>query len=243
MSVDLNLGGENPDKCTDLIEKLQETRNNRLRLPLTKLPERYLRSDYAMVFHCLGSGGVPGNRKFALSVECDFLSDLAHRCGEMDQGTRIDNDKLPVLIESIHVVNDEERIIRNIRPSIVRLHLLDPREGLGIGNALYFSVVSLDVLFAQRLGFKQRELDNVLRFEPRFVARKVPNNMVKTRSQVVNNLSGEDSKTYRDRLATVIVDGFLPSLVIWMGEDWILPALKKDTDLGMEVTDVLIGPL
>jgi hypothetical protein len=116
---DLNLGRENRDKSVDLIKKLHEARDRRLRLPLTKLPERYLRGDYAIVFNCSGGGGVLGNGKFSLSVECDLSGNLGHRGGESDQSGGIDNDKLPVLIETIHVVDDEKRIIGNIGPSIV----------------------------------------------------------------------------------------------------------------------------
>jgi len=244
----LNLGLEQVDECADLVKKLRESHDHRLSLPLTKLPERYLRGDFCMVFKCSTQEGVFGHRKFSLSVQSSLSCNLLHVGRELDKGAGIDDDKLPVLIESIHVVDDEERIIRDIGPSIVRLHLLDPVPHLSVSDSLYFSFVSLNSVFVGGIGLhvKDRKLDNILGLAPRFIGgevREVPDNMVKAGSQVVNDLSREDTETYRNALVAVIVDRFLPHLVIWMGEDWVVPATNELGDFGFKVDDVLIGPL
>jgi hypothetical protein len=59
---------------------------------------------------------------------------------------------------------------------------------------------------------------------------------------VVNDLSSKDAEPYRDTKAAMIIDRFLPALVVWLGEDWILAFLKERNDFSMKINDVLVGP-
>lgn len=239
---ELDLSSEQRNDCADLVKKLREGRDHRLKLPLTKLPERYVRGDYAIVFHCLSGDGVLGHGKFALIIQCDFCGNLRHRCREMDKGAGIYDDKLPVLVESIHVVDDEKKIVYNIGPSIVRLQFFDQAPDAWMRNSLYFSFVSFNLLFVDGLNLKHGEFNDILGLKPSFVAGEVPNNVVETGSQMVNNLPREYTESQRDELISMIINRLLPSLVIYMGNDWIFPALKKGPDFDIEVKDVLIGP-
>jgi hypothetical protein len=79
--------------------------------------------------------------------------------------------------------------------------------------------------------------------ETRFGIGEVPNNVIQTGPEMVNHFASENTETQWDALIPVIRDGLLPNLVIWMGDNWVLPTLNKDSDLGLQVDDVLIGPL
>jgi hypothetical protein len=141
--------------------KLRESCRQGLIFPLTELPERYLRDNLGMVYHCTASCAVLGLGKFSLKIQSNHHGDVRHFGWETDRRTRIYNDKLPMLIESIHVVDDQNRIIRNIGSCVVWLRLLNQSSGLNVFDSLYFSFISSKLLLIQGLGIKHREFDVV----------------------------------------------------------------------------------
>lgn len=233
---------ENTDDLADIIKQLRESWNNRLSFPLSKLPECYLRGDLTILFHCSAHSGIFRGGKFALSIERDLSGNLGHRGRKNHESARINDDKLPVLIESIHVVDDEKGVVSDIGPSVVRLHFLDQSPNVFACHALYFSIVSFNFFFERRLGLKYRKLDDVLGFGSRLIGGKMPNDMVETGAKVMDNLSSENAKTQRNALASMVINRFLPHLVIWMWKDWIVASLNKVTNFGFEIDDILIGP-
>ena len=127
-----------------------------------------------------------------------------------------------MLINNVHVVDDEKAMIRNIGPSTVRLRLFDHSQDISIRDSFYFSLVSLNFLFVRGLHFKDRKFDRS-RFSSRCVVGEVPNDVVQTRAQVVDNFASEDSKTQGNHFGFVILRRFLKSLVLRMGDYWVLP--------------------
>jgi len=147
-----------------------------------------------------------------------------------------------VFIKDFHLVNDEKAMIRNVVPSVVRLQFLDQSKNVSILNSLYFSVVKFDFRFLFGLSLENRELDKPGRGS-RSAVGEMPNDMIQTGPQMMDNLSGENSETQRNNLIAVIISRFLESLVVRVGDDWVLPVLDKEIDLGLQIRDVLIGPL
>ena len=60
---------------------------------------------------------------------------------------------------------------------------------------------------------------------------------------MVDDFTGKYAEKQWDRLRLVIVKDFLPRLRTWIGNDWVLAALDEGVDLGIQIGDVLIGPL
>jgi len=60
---------------------------------------------------------------------------------------------------------------------------------------------------------------------------------------MVDDFARQNAEAYRDALGSMIVNRFLPRLVIWMGNNWIVAALNESGSLGLQVDDVLISPL
>ena len=49
----------------------------------------------------------------------------------------------------------------------------------------------------------------------------------------MHNLTRKDAEPSGDRELAVVVDSFLPSLVIWIGEDWVLAFLEESKRTGV----------
>lgn len=240
-----NLRGEDRDKCADLIEKFKQARNHRLSLPLTKLPERYTRGDFSIILNCSTDRGMIGLGKFALCIQFHSVIQFGHTRREVDFSTGINDDKVPVLIESIHVVDDEKRLISSVGPSLVRLNIFDPSEHPSVLNTFYFSVVKFDVVTLHGFGLKHRKFDGILGLDSLFISSKtgeVPDDMVKAGSKLMNDFSCKDAETQWNALSSMVVDRFLPHLGIFMGDGWVLATVDESLDFGMQVDDILIGP-
>ena len=59
---------------------------------------------------------------------------------------------------------------------------------------------------------------------------------------MVNDLATQHAEPDRNCKVSMIVDRFLPTLSIWIGNDWVFATTEKDTDLSLQIDDVLIGP-
>ena len=203
--------GETGNKLPNVARELCENWNNRLVFPLSEFPERYVRGDLGILLHCSPGGGDLGCGdlgcgKFSLLVQHDFRGNIGKIRRDADQGDGTHNCKFPMLIESIHIVDDREKMIRSIGPNVVWLKKLD----------------------------ESRTSSSIIG--------KVPDDVVKAGPEMVDNLSGEHTKSQRNLSSLMVVKRLLPELIIWMGDNWILPTLKENCDLAIEIDDVLVGP-
>lgn len=237
---------ESTEKLDDVFRRLAQIRerwDNKLSFPLSKLGERYLRGDLSILLYCSSRDGEIGSREpFVLSICQNVGDDVEARAGRKGEvGATCDNHQLPVFIKSVHVVDDAKGIVGSIRPSLVRLQSLNQGANAGIRNALYFSVVSAQFIFRRQLA-EDRELKDVLVSSPCGIAGKVPDEVVGTRPQVMDNLASQHTETFGEFQVSMIVNRFLPALVVCIGEDWVFADLKKSEDFLMEIEDVLVGP-
>jgi hypothetical protein len=239
----LGLSSENVNDPFDFNEEFSKPLDHRIRWPFTELPERYTRGDFRLLLKCSAEREVFGLGKFALTVELSLIPKITPAGRETDFCAGIDDNQFSMLIEPIHVVDDEKKIIRNIGPGVVRLHLFDPLSDLSICDCLYFSFVSLNFLFLNRFLLKDRKLDEILSGDSRCAVGEVPNNMIETGPQMMDHFSRENAESRRDTLISVIRNGLLPNLVIWIGNDWVLATFNEDSNLGLKIDDILIGPL
>jgi len=93
-----------------------------------------------------------------------------------------------MLIQNVHLVKDEDGTIDRI-DSFIRLQIPNEFEGVGIRDSLYFSFVSGNCLFIDRPCSKTGN-SSVERFLPVCVGRELPDDVVKTGSQMMNDLPG-----------------------------------------------------
>lgn len=240
----LDLSGEQFDNIIHRVQQVSQRWDNKLTFPITKLSERYLRGDINLNLECsLGSGDLGPGKRFSISITKYGQNVLDRSAGRKKQvRVGINNHEFPVLVESVHIVNDAQRVIDGVIPSLVWLVPLNESENIGIRNALYFSVISSQFVFRQRLP-KNGELNGVLVKSSRFGTGKLPDDMIQARPQVMNDLSAENAKPLRDFEAAMIINRFLPSLTIWLGDSWVLAFTKECDDFVVQINDTLIGPL
>src|ERR1039457_958681 len=224
--------------------QLQEAWDNKLVFPLAELGKRYLRRDFGVLLDCSVNHRTLGIAEYfslAILSNCDNnLNSCA--CRNDDTRTRVNDCEFPVLIKSVHIMDDTKGIAFSIAPSVVWLHVSNKVENLGIRNSLYFSLISANFLFRKRLFREDRELDGVFPFEPVFGAGKVPSDVIETGSQVMDDFATQHAKTWRYGETTMVVKRLLPLLRVHIGEDWILASFEESPDSTVKINDVLVGP-
>lgn len=238
----LDLSREVADDIRNRVRQLLEKWDHKLSIPLSELIERYLRADIGLVLDCsLGFGDIIRRKRFSVSISHDLTEMFGTKTWKGQIGASCDDHQLSVFIESVHVVNDAQRMVSGTGPSLVGLRFFDQGENPKIGDALYLSVVSGLFLFRERFAV-DRELKNVFVIPPRGGAGKVPYDMVKAGSQVVNDFACKYAKSWRDFEVSMIVNRFLPALIVWIGENWIQAFIKEGDDFAVKIDDVLVGP-
>lgn len=228
----------------DRLMQLREAWDNKLFFPLTELGKRYLRKNFSIALDCsMRQSQLGAPKKFSLAISSNGTRCIDPRTGgNGDARTRGDNREFSMLIKSVHVVDDAEGVIFSIAPSFVGLHLQDERVDPEISNPLYFSFVSGNFIFRNRLFLEDRELDSACSLGPVLDAGKMPNNVIQARTQVMNDLAAQDPTAQRDDEVSMIINRFLPLLRIYIGNDWILASSEEAADLPTKIDDVLIGP-
>ena len=229
----------------DRLMQLRETWNNRLVFPLTELGKRYLRRDYGVLVDCLvNQRQVSRSQSFTLAVFNHDASNFgAGTYGNDHTSARDDDCEFPVFIKSVHVVNNTDRIVSRVAPSVVWLHTSDEEKNLGIYDPLYFSIVSANFIFRKRLYPQDREFDSVLESLPVLGSREMPCDVVEARPHLMDNLAAQDTETLGNSSTAMIVNRLLPLFRLRIGEDWIIATFEESDDLSVEINDVLVGPL
>ena len=237
------LNGERFDDITHSTNELRQRWDDRLRFPLSDLGERYVRGDLMVLLDLSADRNhhIARNRLTLGIRKCSFDDVHPSTSGKVHLSGRGHEDKLPMFIESVHIVDDKEGVIRSVGPSLVRLQPINDGEDSGIRNSLYFSFVFGFRFFSQWFS-ENRELQSVWMVPPSSGAGKVPDDMVETGSQMMHNLPGQNTKTEGKSDLLMVVNRLLPRLVLWIGNDWVWAFLKEDANLAFKIDDVLIGP-
>ena len=107
--------GKQNDSISDVLRKLHQSWDDKLVIPVSKLPERYLRGDLTICLHCICK--VDGNGlKFSCFVKSynvrEARREIQVECSEH-------HNQLPVLVDSVQVIDDPQRVIKRVR-SVVK---------------------------------------------------------------------------------------------------------------------------
>lgn len=236
------LAREFPNGIVGSDPKLRKPLDYRIGPMLPKFPESYARGSL-IVLKCLAQHDLFRIGEFSLSIQTGLVSEFKHSGRKFDLQSRINNGQFPMLIESVHIVDDEKRMIRSVGPSHVRLHVQNQTQNCSVRDSLYFSCVSLTFLMVPGLDIENGKLNPVWISGSRCSVGEMPHDVIQARTKMVESFTGKDSEPQWDRLVPVVRERFLPSLSIWLGDNWILATLDKKLELGLQIDDVLIGPL
>lgn len=211
--------------------------DDRLVFPLSKLPERYAWGELQVLVELDSNrlGHRPGLRVCIAHSVCQQL------WRKLPFDAVIHDDEFPMFVESVHVVDDRKWVIQRL-PSVVGLQFLDHRECRDAPNAVYFSVVSGDFVFIPGLFDKDGKFYPVGKALSVCGSGKMPDYMVKAGAEVVNNLPGENRKSWRDRFGLESPQGRNFSLHGFIGPDSVFVRLEKPRNFPVKINDVLIGP-
>ena len=75
------------------------------------------------------------------------------------------------------------------------------------------------------------------------VVGEVPDDVVKTRPQMMDDFSSEDAKAERNRSLEVIFNRLRDDLYVVIAENGVIARLKEPFDFGLKILDVLVGPI
>jgi hypothetical protein len=239
-----HLNSEHSDRIIDGIKQLHERWNNKLSVPVSELGERYLRSNLSVVLYCsLRDAQFSGGHRFSLTILKHIGDDFQTGSGrEREISATCDDHQFPVFIESVHVVDDTNQVVCGVGTSEVWLEAINESEDVGTRNALYFSLVSAQFVFRKRRLPKNRELKCFRVIAPRFRCGEVPNNVIQARPQVMDDLSTKHTESFGECQCSMVIERFLPSLSVWLGNNWVLAFSEESENLTMQVDDILVGP-
>lgn len=231
-------GVEQLHHVDDVIVKLHQSWQDRLDFPPTKLPERYVRNQVAvgLELHSEQCFFLAGHRVYSVLVQ--HVRDVA---GNHASASSEAEHELSVFVGNVHLVQNEKRTIERVG-GVVRLKPVDQIADSGVRDSLYFSFVSGNTVFVGWPNFNNREFDSPRKISPVSLVRELPNDMIQTGSQVVNDLPREHAKPERDRAIIVIGDSLKKNLSIVLWNDGVFASLKKGIDFRLKITDVLVGP-
>jgi len=221
----------------DEIVQLYQDWENRLRLPITGIPERYRRNELGIGLQLrlpLGFGD------YSLHIAHDAsLKYIWRNCNPTASDTQ---NEFPVFIRNVHVVKDEERGFERLG-GVVRLQPLNGGQNVRVRNSLYFSFILGKTVFHPWPRLENRELDKFpILSRSVFLARKRPGDVIQARPQMVNDLACEDAETERHLLLLKVLDCLQEKLHVLLWENWVIAFLEKSVNLDLKVLDVCAGP-
>jgi hypothetical protein len=218
---------------------LYESWDNRLDYPPTKIPERYLRGELAVIIELsvLFSG-----QRLAYSAHATVNLNSKISRESFEQTTSAEENEFAMLVGNVHVVDDQERA-ESRTDTLIRLKLLDEVKRVGIQNSLYLSVISGEFVFRGWPRLKDREFDvSRVRGSAIGIVRQFPNDVIQAGPEVVDNFSSKNAESQRNLQRLMVMDSLRVLLVVELWEDWVFAFLKEPGDLGLKIEDVLLGP-
>ncbi|HXS94016.1 MAG TPA: hypothetical protein VN736_05380 [Candidatus Limnocylindrales bacterium] len=209
----------------------------------TKLPERYERGEFHPHIHFT----VPQGR-FGFSACCGVFMN-AQRFHEIYLGSLLrsgaDDGQLPMLVKAVHVMKDEQGMMRTLPlgDSVVWLQRLDECAG-GVTDSLYFSVERGEFIGSRQPISEDWKLNNIgISGSVSGLPQKLPDQIVKRGAVCMQNFTDEDGESRRDLLPSPKVPEFLDAFGIAYHDFAVSPFIQKPLDFYIKILDVLIGPL
>lgn len=207
--------------------------------PIEKIPERYVRQQLCVAlklrFQC---GGV--DRRITARMRHVSLDDFH---GHLKTGYVSHNDQFFVFIHHVELMDDVEKRIERVG-SVVGLEFFDQSPDANVGDSLYLSFVTRKQVVLRRSVFENRELDIARLFAGAMTGTgKEPSNVVEARPLMMNGLSRQNSETQWDGKILVVLNLLQEKLVVILAENWVFAVLKEPLDFGLQIEDVLLGPL
>ena len=222
---------------SDVVRELNQSWDDRLDFPPTKLSERYLR--HRLVLGLNLSYKIGGHDARIAAFIVPDAREQAER--KLNFDIACNKYQLSVLIPNVHLVNDEKGGVNRIT-SFIRLKLSNEITDLGIRDALYFSFVSGKFVFIDRLILENREF-NAAEVTPSIVlGGEIPHNVIETGSQMMDNFACEHAESKGNPALLMILNSLKAELVVILGNDGVIAFLKKPCDLGLKITDIFVGP-
>ncbi len=226
------------DDLRDVVRKINQTWDDRLGFPPTKIPERYCRNDLgvALQLRC----EISGQDVYDISalITHDSLADLSRN--PLRSGSETEN-QFSVFIDNVHVLDDKQGRANRVK-GVVRLKHLNKRANPCILNSLYFSFVSGNALFIDWPRFQDGKFDLAWMRLANNGIRKIPHHVVKHGAQVVNDLAAKDGEARRNGHLFVVGDRLTSSLSVVLGDERVAALIKKPNDRKIEILDILVGP-
>ena len=224
------------------IKQLREAWHNRLMLENPKLRERYLRGILAPHLHVRTKFDSDRHRNICICVKHDLIANEHGRMNHVLEGAHNEQQFL-MLFGNVHLVEDGQQIGPRLG-GIIGLQPLDfclNRKA----KALYFSVVTFHFVFLSGgIGSVNvnRELDSRRMGDAVRVAGKLPSEMVKRGTQLMDDLAHEYTEPEWYRSVEVQLKQLAKGLHVIIGDASINAVIEKNINFPVEVLDVLFGP-
>jgi len=232
------------------IAKIMEKWNNRLTLDNANLIDRYLKGDIEVLVHLRSIVMQSDVTEYCVIIKYPNFADRrwrdleSNKCrlgpsrtvSEINAATInvTSNDKQEaVLVDVVKFVNSPERVV----PAFVRLDSVNETYNVRM-NSLYFS---------KRMGFvfgrtiRDREV-SVLSGRLAVSFNKLPNEMVETSSQVINNFSNNQRKGGWRLGDDFDLVSCLTGLHVLIDDKSIGVSAPESLDFGFQLVDVVFGP-
>lgn len=210
-----------------------------LRFPPYNVAEGYLRNEFAVALGlCYEVEGCVA--KCAAFVRRVSLHQVN---GELEGPRGCDDHQCAMLVNDVEFLDGKKKDVGRIYSAVVRLEPLDQFANSAVSDSLYFSFILGEHVRGGWPFFQDGELDRRDVLLPIVGCREMPDDMVEARSQVMDDFSGQNAKSKRNRALAVILDCLSDNLLIIFAENRVFAFLKKPCDLGLKIEDVLVGPI
>jgi len=257
--VSRELASEAINRINRETAQIVERWDNRVVIPPTKLSERYISGHLKLHVHLWGacqphiSGSHFPRQLLSSSSEQSISLDV-------DPHNVDSQNEFPMLVNSVHIVNEPKRMTTRVC-SLVRLQALDSCTRGGTGDALYFSAISAKFVLVSTTAFSARsgphiengELDLIRGVCLEYGRRQLPSQMIEGGSQVMDNLTSENTESRLDALSHDELCQFVIGSPIFISDDWVAcgkinihrdsgNGSQKVGDFPSEGFDILFGP-
>jgi len=235
-------------------QQLLQSWDNRLAFSPDKLLERYMSRQLSPHVHLRWK---EWSKLSWLQLEC-MLFPLADKpTRQLDLQCLSDKNNLSMLVDSVQIMDEPQGMITGAS-STVRLQAPDSRQRSSTTDSLNLSSVTGHLLFCGGLGIEDRKFNFPPIGLPIAIAGQLPGDMIESRSKVMDYLSRKNSKTGVNGSTYDLLSECIGRISLCLGEDWINACdsfdycarqsdngkwCEKCSDFGVEITDVLVGPL